>query len=214
MQAKLANLVAAHRNLMRCAKRFSRDGVNADDLLLEFRAAQVIVEDLLADPEISAAISKAIAEMIGLSANDDLSEFLNEFLTNEYFEDEVKLSCFQGMKKSEIEGVLHSIKKHSKHNKLTMSQLTPEIIRENFSESCDQFVNMISLSRALDKRNKIRLKNAAKKAIQVMSVGGISAAVNAALAIPTAAILPTISLGITAGAAILSTQYVVDARGE
>jgi putative flippase GtrA len=70
------------------------------------------------------------------------------------------------------------------------------------------------MSRALDKRKKVRIKNASKKAIQFMSIGGITAAVNAALAIPTAAILPTISFGITASALAASTQYLIDARAE
>jgi hypothetical protein len=214
MQSKLANLAAAHRNLMRCAKRFARDGVNANDLVLEFRAAQTIVEGLLNDPDISTAINDAIAGMTKLKADDDLSLFMKEFLTDEYLEDEVKLSCFQGMKRSEVENFLNDVKTHAKHNDLTMIELSSVKIKQEFSRSCDNFIQLVTMSRALDKRKKVRIKNASKKAIQFMSIGGITAAVNAALAIPTAAILPTISFGITASALAASTQYLIDARAE
>lgn len=212
MQPKLEKLAAAHRNLMRCAKRFARNGQDSGQFLIEFRDSQKIFEQLLDDREISETIDNAIREMSKLNPGDDLSTFIREYLTNECFDEEVKLSCFIGMKRSEVEEFLRSIEIYSKSNNIIMPPLNSSMIKQQFSNSCDRFVTLVCISCSLDKRAKKRMKLASRKGLTVISLGGICAAVDAALAFPTIGILPTISFGITAGSTVLSAQYLIDAR--
>lgn len=124
--------------------------------------------------------------------------------------DEIKLSTFYGLKRNETNKLIREIISAAKEKDISMKALNATIIRENFSNSCDNFVKSVSESRSLSKKRKSQVKKTNIKGIIFVSFAGVSAALNAALAIPTAGVLPSISYSVSSASIVLALQYFLD----
>lgn len=200
-------LCPAYKSLVRRAKRLSRATGSPDQALLEFRKAQREMIDLIRSPDVTKLIDEAVASLRHLRPQDDVSQFLADFLTEDNFDKEVKISCFSGLKRKDVEELIGDIRRGAGAHPVVMPKLDSNFIAAELDKKCNFFVKMVSISRAYEKKRKKKAKKAAIKMFSVSVFGAICALVNAPLAIPSIGIVPTISFGITASSAVLALQY-------
>lgn len=79
-------------------------------------------------------------------------------MDDDQFDNEVRVSCFHGLQRSDVEKIPLDIKENRSMSTIPNGGVTAALIVEQVENRCNNFVVLVNASRAFDRRRKDRQK--------------------------------------------------------